>query len=411
VPVSGAGVDIRRVNSETLAALEAFSASPLLASGQISLMSLDAILERLGLRWAARRESVYDYAERTLTRYLGERGHFVRVSETDYLVAVPGLRKYAAQLQCLRCLREVLTYFLGEPRPIDLRVLEVTRITRDGLEAVLVNPVAVAAAADREQLHAAAASAVGASLDAWTPFATSDGRRVRVSCALEPVVELKGYKRIGNRIVRRVLWAQTETPLTAAELKALSRSDIEKIDCATVARGLDRMRAEASAHRPLSIIVPVSYVSLSNRQSRARLARLFAEAKRYVTTGIICEVCDIEDVPQGALLEATSLIKPYCVFIIGCLGGAPDRSLGNLRGTGLQALAFEAPQGTVGDAEFLGWARTGIDIAKAIARSVLIYHVSSPRHIAMAALLGASHASLRTDTGVVHVDDPLVPQL
>jgi hypothetical protein len=46
----------------------------------------------------------------------------------------------------------------------------------------------------------------------------------------------------------------------------------------------------------------------------------------------------------SALLEATSLIKPYCVLLIGRLVAAPDHRLGDLRGAGLQAVHFEAPQ-------------------------------------------------------------------
>ncbi len=245
-------------------------------------------------------------------------------------------------MQCLRCLREVLTYFLGEPRPVDQTVWEVTRITQRELEAVAVDPVAVAAAADNERALSADAANTAAAVDRWSPFVASDGRRVRVSCALEPILELKFFTRIGNRIVRRVLQADTEVSLTAAELRTLSQRDIERVDCAPIARGLDRLRLEAGADQPLSLIAPVSCISLSSRPGRATVARMLGEAKSFVRKGIICEVCDIEDVPRVALLEATSSIKPYCVFLIGRLATAPKGALENLRGAGLQALSFAA---------------------------------------------------------------------
>jgi len=209
------------------------------------------------------------------------------------------------------------------------------------------------------------------------------------------VFELKNYARSGNRIARRVLHTDTEEPLTAAELQSLSRSDIEKIDLATIARGLDRLRTQTADQRQMSVIIPVSYTTLSHREGRASLAASFAQAKAFVRTGVICEVCDIEGVPQPALLAATSLIKPYCMFLVGRLGAAPDRGLGNLRNAGLLALSFEAPQGIVGDAEFHGWAKNAIAAAKLVAKSVLIYRLSSPRHAGLTALLGASHASIR----------------
>jgi hypothetical protein len=391
---SRGGEDIRRVNAEALGSLATFAASPWLAKGQISLISLDAIADRLGDRWANRRQSVYDYTERALGRYLGEDGHFLQVSDTDFLVAAPSLRKFAAQLRCFRCLRDILTHFLGEPRPADLVVREVTTITKDGLEAALVDPVAAAVAAERER--AQDDEDTGASVDRWAPFVASNGRRIRVSCVLEPVYELRSYTRIGNHIVRRVLHMDTEIELTPAELLALSRADIERIDCATIARGLDRMRSEQPSDQPLSLIIPVSYISLSTTKTRAALARLFAEAKELVKTGIICEVCDIEGVPQGALLAATSLIKPFCVLLVGRLNISPDRGLRNLRSAGLQAISFDAPGGVLGDAEFQGWARAAIKAAKAVAKPVLIYRLGSLRHAGMVGLLGASHATLRT---------------
>jgi hypothetical protein len=370
--------------------------SPLLASGQINLISLDAIAERLEARWEARRESVYDYTERMLERHIGETGHFLRVSDTDFLVVLPQERKFAAQARCLRYLREVLTFFLGEARPRDMTVREVTRISRDGLQAMLVDPAVVTLGAEREKTQEVETPRTAGTVDRWTPFVASDGRSVRVSCVLEPVFELKNYVRIGNRIARRVIRTGSEEALTAAELQNLSRGDIEKIDFATIARGLDRLRTEASDQRPLSLIIPVSYISLSNRQGRASLAALFENAKAFVRTGVICEVCDIESVPQPALLTATSLIKPYCMFLVGHLSAEPGRGLGNLREAGLQAVSFEAPQGIVGDAEFLGWAKAAIGAGKLIARSVMIYRLASPRHAGIAALLGASHASLRS---------------
>jgi hypothetical protein len=386
--------DARRLDASASAMLEHFAGSQALADGQINLLSLDAIAARLGDRWPFKRASVYDYIERSLERNVGERGYFLRVSETDFIVVLPDEQKFAAQLRCIRYLREVLIHFFGEAPMADITVREVTRITGDGLEATLVDPVDVARAAAQEKPRDTEADGSAGPVDRWTPFVASNGHRIRVSCVLEPVLELKNYSRIGNRIARSVLRLDTEEPLSVAEIQNLSRSDIEKIDCATIARGLHRLRTETDDEHPLTLIIPVSYVSLSSRQGRAALTVLFEEAKALVRAGVICEVCDIEGVPQAALLAATSLIKPSCLFLVGRLSGAPDGGLDNLRGAGLQGVSFEMPSGISGDAEFLGWAKRAIASAKRIAKSVMIYRLGSPRQAGMAALLGASHASM-----------------
>ena len=399
--------DARRLDAEATAKLDRFRGSQALADGQVNLLSLDAIAAHLGTRWPSKKASVYDYIERTLEKNVGERGYFLRVSETDFLVALPDEQKFAAQLRCLRYLREVLIHFFGEAPAADVTVREVTRITDQGAEAVLVDPTDAAHFADQEKTREIEAAGAAGPVDRWTPFVASNGHRVRVSCVLEPVLELKNYGRIGNRIARRVLRVDTEQPLTVAEIQNLSRSDIEKIDFATIARGLHRLRTEVDDKNALTLIIPVSFVSLSSRQGRAALVELFEEAKSLVRAGVICEVCDIEGVPQTALLAATSLIKPSCLFLVGRLSGAPDAGLDNLRGAGLQAVSFETPSGICDDVEFLRWAKRSIAMAKRIAKSVMIYRVSSTRHAGMAAILGASHASMRaagvTDSVVLKV--------
>ena len=427
----------RRLNHDVIASLEPFVGSPLLENGLINLLSLDAVITRLGVRWPAKRQAVYDYTERALERAVGDEGHYLRVSEADFLVVLPHERRHGAQVRCLRYLRMVLTHFLGKARPVDLVVREVTKIANTALEAVRVDltdiaageeadaelgvgaldataPPALApsttaprtvAAPEAPQAEASApaqASAApeaerpAATMDRWSPFVASNGCRVRVSCVLEPVFELRTYGRIGNRIARRVIRMGEEEVLTAAELRNLSRADIQRIDLATIARGLGRLRVEESGERQLSLIIPVSYISLSHRAGRAALADQLRAAKAMVQAGVIVEVCDIEGVPQAALLEAISLIRPYCMFLIGRLNGAPDNALGNLQNTGLSGVSFDAPQVMSGDAEFMGWTRAAVQAAKRIAKSVIIYRLGSTRQAGMAALLGASHASLQT---------------
>ena len=411
----------RRLDHGAIASLEPFVGSALLENGLINLLSLDAVIHRLGDRWPARRQAIYDYTEHTLDQAIGDQGHYLRVSEADFVVVLPRERRHGAQVRCLRYLRTVLTHFLGEAPPADLVVRVVTSIADTALEAVRVDltdtgdfeadgaygdfdrveaPTPAAASPPRAQAGAPREAERPASIgvDRWSPFVTTDGSRVRVSCALEPVFELRTYGRIGYRIARRVVRTGDDEALTPAELQALSRADIERIDLATIARGLDRLRAEANGERQLSLIIPLSYISLSHRAGRAALADLLREAKELVQAGVIVEVCDVEGVPQAAMLEATSLIRPSCMFLIGRLSGAPDVTLGNLVNAGLSGISIEAPQVLSGDAEFIGWTRTAVQAAKRIAKAVIVYRLDSARRAGIAALLGASHASLSMGT-------------
>jgi hypothetical protein len=391
----------RMVGADAQHALERIQSSSILGDGKVCLLALDAVRTRLGPRWIERRERVYEYAGQALRRQLGPHAFFLRVSETDFLVAQPGVDRLAGQAYCLNCLREVLTYFLGEALLCDVVVHEVTSIEGGRIAASQLDARAVEAQAQAAVPVAAPPPAPAAnrsslmSQDRWTPFIASDGRRLRASCSLEPVFQLKTYGRIGYRMRRRVLTLPAETPLSPSEQRRLTGADVERIDFATLARGLNRLQEETAGERHPSLILPVSFVTLSSKRGRATLAELFRAARENVQQGLICEVCDIEGVPPGALLAATSLMRPFCLFIVGRLAAPPAAALSDLKDAGLQGVSIECPPGLVSDDAFDAFAKSIVAAARPVARTVMLYGVAGPRQAAIASQHGATHASFR----------------
>lgn len=387
---------VRHMSAGLDASLEQFEDPVLLSEGKISIIALDAIVDRLGKRWAMRQPQVYDHVDRTLERYLGLDGYFLRVSETDYIICQPHLSRFAGQAAAIRYLREILSHFLGESHLADHGVHEVSAISSNALEANRVDARRVEVAELHEEQARKAAEAVEAprTVDRWTPFTAADGRTLRVSCALEPVFELKSFGRIGFRLSRRVLVVDTDEELPPGALANLSRSDILRIDLATIARGIDRLHAAGTEERQPSLIVPVSFTSLSSQAGRHKIVDMLKEANEFVSRGVICEVHDIEGVPQVALLSAVSLIRPFALFVVGYLNQT-SQSLSQLKGAGLQAISLSCPT-QKNEQEFLSWAKASIEAAKQIAKSVLIYRAASARDAGMLALLGATHASVRS---------------
>jgi len=389
-PSRPSGGVTRLVHADARHALQRIQASSMLEEGQVCLLGLDAVRERMGPRWALRREMVYEYVQATLRRQLGAHGFFLRVSETDFLVAQPEVSRLAGQACCLNVLRELLTYFLGEALIADIVVHEVNSIDGGRIGAVKLDAAALAGL----QSAAGAIAPPPVSQDRWTPFIAHDGRRLRASCQLEPVFQLKTYARIGFRMTRRVLQLPGETPLSAAEQQTLTGADIEKLDFATLARGLNRLQQETDGDRQPSLMLPVSYVTLSSHRGRSALAEFFRAAQANVQQGLICEVCDIEGVPPGALLAATSLMRPFCLFIIGRLHAPPLGPLTALRDAGLQGLSLECPPTLESDDAFGAFARSVVAAARPVGmRAVMLTGVAGPRLAAIASHYGATHAS------------------
>lgn len=373
--------------------LERFQSSGMLEEGRINLIGLDAIAERLGDRWEGRQEQIYHHVERTLTRHLEGVGFFQRVSPTDYLVVQPALGKFSAQVSCLLYLRDLLTHFLGGAAPEAADVLEVTSLSGGRIFAAEIDRAhAITAAMSEPPIVAPEADD---DLPApWNPFIAADGRMLRVSCRLEPVFELKTFAQIGFRIARRVLLMPGEIELSSQELRNLSTADIEKVDLATIARGVSRLRAEQGNAKQPTLFLPVSYTTLASQRGRGPLIARFQQATQGVEKGLVCEITNIEGVPGSALAAVAVLIKPFCLIVVGKLSGAPGRTPEDLRGVRLQGVAFEAGQHPIDRAEFSIWAERAVANARRVTRSVIIHGLSGPEYLGLAGLAGATHASI-----------------
>jgi hypothetical protein len=398
---------LRLVSDDVQASVDRFSDPHLMAAGKVNIISVEAVQQRFGSRWSLRKDQVFAFTERVLQRGVATSGVYIRVSDTDFFIIQPELGRLAGRAACLRYLREVLNHFLGESHMAAAGVMQVTRMTKGRMEAQAVDARQLeavesgalaaeevdAAEADLLPAHESDLETSAGGLNPWTPFVSGDGRHIRVSATLEPVFELKGFTRIGFRMVRRVIVIATGEELSAQQVAALSSSDILRTDLATITRGIDRLKVEAEGEQQLSLIVPLSFSSLSTQRGRTELIAPLKEAGGLVKLGVVCEIHDIEGVPPGALLAATSLVRPFSLLVVGRLAGSSLATVERLRGAGLQALSLECPPG-LGDAEFLGWASTTITAARKIAKSVLIYRAGTPKRAGALASFGATHASL-----------------
>jgi alpha-D-ribose 1-methylphosphonate 5-triphosphate synthase subunit PhnG len=385
------GLVTRLTSGDARQALDQMKGSPLVSEGRVCLIGLDAIRHRMGSRWAGRRETVFAYAQQTLRRQIGAHGFALRISEIDFLVAQPAVSRLVGQVQCLNCLRDILDHFLGEAQLGDLIVHEVMAIGDGEIDALKLD--VGRHAASRLPNEPATASPAPADPDRWAPFAAQDGRTLRASCALEPVFQLKTFGRIGYRLTRRVLAGPNDRALSMEEQRQLSSAEIEKIDFATLARGLNRLEGETDTERQPSLILPVSYVTLANQRGRNTLADFLRAAQGAVQRGLICEVCDIEGVPPSALVAAISRIRPFSLFVVGRLANPPAASMEPLKDVGLNGFSIERPAGSLTDAEFAEFARTVTLATKPAARGMMFFGLTGAKEVAMASLYGATHAS------------------
>lgn len=371
-----------------------FQAPGVLAAGQVLLLSLDALAEHLGGAWQGRRTEAYDCVGRILAKRLRIEDPFQRISETDFLVAQPTATGPAAEEKAVRILAEIIEHFFGEAEPADLRLFTVSRVNAT---KVLCSPLDAGDIRARAKQRKARDEAVGADIlsgERWAPFITTDGRKVRPSCVLEPVFEITSRHRIGYRLRRKLVDMASKEPLSFAQQHGLTRADTLRIDRAILARGIERLNSATAGEAALSLVVPVSYLSLTHPEAGAQFSRMFARARHAVSAGVICEIYDIEGISQSALAKAIALVRPWSLFVTGYLAEEAPRATPAMKAAGIQVLSFTAPPSVESDAEFIGWLSPALRHARRVGRSVMVYGCHSQRRMALAGMLGATHASL-----------------
>ena len=370
--------------------MERFGTPSALAAGQVDVIDLGMLVDHLGIRWPAQREVVHLHLEHQLAHLLGPQAEFQQLDETHYVVIQEGRSRFEAQALCFRCLRDVLDRFAGEALPSDLHLQEATLVTLSEIYGRRVDlDEALAAAIDIEEVELAN----NPSLAQSTRFVAADGRTMRVSGVLEPVVNLANSSRIGFRLARRVFDLEADRALSGPEVQNLSRADIARVDYATISRGLDRLHAEVGEDKLPTLIVPVSCATIANERTRLGLVGLLEQARTEVRHGLVCEICDIDGMGHEALAEDIALVRPYCVRLLAYVADPRPSAFVALKGLGLDGVSVECPP-NLGDAEFVGWTRQTARAAHAAAGALFLYRVQSIQRGALASLAGASHVSL-----------------
>jgi hypothetical protein len=181
--------------------------------------------------------------------------------------------------------------------------------------------------------------------------------------------------------------------LSTHDFEALSPADIEKIDLASIARSIDRVRNLVGRDKPLSMILSVSYTTLQSRRARPALLGLLEHARAAVQHGLIVEISGIDGAPASALPQAISVVRPMCLHVIGRLSDGLDQDVRFLRGAGLTGLSVRCPP-MDGDAQFIGWAKSLAVAAMRVARTLFLYNVDGIARAKLAATLGVTHATL-----------------
>ncbi len=242
-------------------------------AGQLVIVGLDAIREKLGSGWDRYCDRVHSHFDKVVEGTLAPSEVTLRLSDDKYVVVFHDRDQAASQVVCEKILSEVHNTFLGSP---DLGGLT--------LEAVVMtlDPESFARSMGVE-LDSSARSA-GVSEKKSAPMAKAAPARVRhkagrFDVSAQDVWYLPCWD-LENQMIysfrptivrtlgrRRVAgYAALEDPRDPKQIRAL--------DLLLVERGLNDLKSLGKTEEKLLMVLPVNYVSLEHTETRARLHRL-----------------------------------------------------------------------------------------------------------------------------------------
>lgn len=363
-----------------------------LEAGRMVVLRFDALKAGLGSRWSQRRHGLMDQIKAAICRELSPDDQVQRVNETDFVLSMHSGRPLSVYGRATELVRKILGFLVGEQTAAEARVLKVRTVSDGGL---WVEPVQKFSA-DDAVLDAKTAHADRAPMGhmSWIPVQTQSGRKVRASCGIDPVFELKSIQIIGHRLDPRA-WIDGEQPcLQGADLASLDWLERERVDQAVLERGLDRMgHLEREAHQPL-LVMPVAFSTLSGQKGRKGVIDQIREAAEKMRLLTLLELRDLDGVPVHRIAEVAGLLRPYCYRIVGQTA-SDGRKIKTLSNAGLSAVSVDMDMGGLSDAALFDALRGLATEARCHVGNCLVQGFSSLHQLAIGKLAGITHGVLR----------------
>jgi len=398
-PVADAVQNLTDVGTASI--LRELETSRLLEAGKAHVISVGSIHQAFGVRWEQRRSLVWDFVTAQITKRIGGHDFFARISDEEFLIVTPKLGVSLARFLAVSALRDTLVHFLGQSSSEDIVVKVVTSfietsltcrpLTKDELESAISG-----APGDDSSYSSRAAEVDLAAPDQPTPLVAFDGRRLRFSSSIDPIIDLRQWAIAGHRIEPKLVYEDSRLALTPCERRRLLPRDVQAMDLSTLRRGVARLAEDQSSPVKPSLILTVSFLTLSNTNARTAFLTEAHRSRQKLQKAVIWEIADFESgVPPGRVKEIVSLLLPFGRSVFSRVETWPS-STQCLKSAPVAGLVLPVSPLTSSADDVAAWLLSAGRQSRKMSAAFIAANLPGKDFLAHASEAGFTHATIRT---------------
>lgn len=373
-------------------------------NGQVFLLSFEILINRLGARWNAKKDLIWEHVQSCFDRRFTKSDWCMQVSETSWIFVLPSKMPQQGAKLTAAIFEDTLQFFVGEINYSNLPLFEVyvdsvsrLYLKRVPIEAyqIAISPNANVSAIDTKniELRTENNSNSGVSLGIES-IEISDS--LAVYSAIEPIYVTKDMTIIGHRIKPYVIDLRSGIALNKKIILGLPQNVREEIDIANVKIGVRQITQFPREQRKILLTVPLGFSTINSGAARGKILSFLSETSKEFGLSTLFEVRNLEKVPEYRIVETLSFLRPHCKAIIGHIGSDLN-SANELKGCRLGGIGldFEALKR---DANSLpAYVRTLLGLTKIIPGSYIMNGFENVSQIESASKIGITHATLSNE--------------
>ncbi len=382
-------------------------------TGRAFLLKLDTLIVRLGAKWEAKADYVFEHLKTTFERGFEEPNWCIKINDDAWMALMPAVGSRKGALAVADIWRDLCGFFVGDMSSVEIPLYEVTIEGVDSFSLMKIDlntwfgpndddqgPVKARAAGAGEDAAGKGPASGGPGGTPIRPMivaatVTYAGRNLKVASAAEPLFEMKKMVMIGHRLEAMVMEHLDNTLLDRKALANLDWNLREQIDLVNIDQGLKLMRIKTPEQRKMLMVVPAAFSTFASARARHRITTEVQKAAVEMGMKVLFEVRGLDGVPPHRVLEIVSMIKPFCMTVVGSVS-ADRKVISALNKCGLSGVCIEYDGQKRDEEQLKDYLSALSAAAKASAGACMVQGFDNYRQMAVARLAGVTHASMKT---------------